>query len=99
MEKIDRVAPTHTIASICKDRRQLGPVFKALTQRLKTGGIADAHAYAVPPQLLTARLVEPPLAYRKQWLRFAGSLPTLVGLLRMNLFTHRELHAEMSAAG
>ncbi len=80
-----------TIATIYQDRWQIERCFKALkqTRKIKTGG--GPSATAVKSQVGTALIAR--LLVRSLHLkaRVAWSRSKLVALLRMNLFTHRDL--------
>jgi hypothetical protein len=82
-----------TIAAIYKDRRQIELFFKALKQNLKIKTFVGTSANAVTIQVWTALIAMLILRYLQLKARFAWSLSNLVALLRMNLFTHRDLWA------
>ena len=81
------------IAASDKDRWQIELFFKALTQNLKITPFVGTSANAVKTQMWTALISMLLLRYLQRSSRFAWSLATLVALLRMNLFTHRDLMA------
>jgi len=81
------------IAAIYKDRWQIELFFKALKQNLKIKTFVGTSANAVKTQLWTALISMLLLRYLQLSSRFGWSLSNLVALLRMNLFTHRDLMA------
>jgi Transposase DDE domain/Domain of unknown function (DUF4372) len=80
-----------TIAAIYKDRWQVELFFKALKQNLKIKTFVGTSANALKVQVWTALIAILLLKYLQLRARFAWSLSNLVALLRMNLFTHRDL--------
>ena len=80
-----------TIAAIYKDRWQIELCFKALKQNLKIKTFVGTSANAVKTQIWTALISMLLLRYLQRSSRFGWSLANLVALLRMNLFTHRDL--------
>jgi hypothetical protein len=80
-----------TIATIYKDRWQIELFFKALKQNLKIKTFVGTSANALKVQVWTALIAMLILKYLQLKARFAWSLSNLVALLRMNLFTHRDL--------
>jgi hypothetical protein len=80
-----------TIAAIYKDRWQIELFFKALKQNLKIKTFIGTSANAVKTQIWTALISMLLLRYLQLSSRFDWSLSNLVALLRMNLFTHRDL--------
>jgi hypothetical protein len=80
-----------TIAAIYKDRWQIELFFKALKQNLKIKTFVGTSANALKVQVWTALIAMLILKYLQLRSRFAWSLSNLVALLRMNLFTHRDL--------
>ncbi len=82
-----------TIAAIYKDRWQIELFFKALKQNLKIKTFVGTSANALKVQVWTALIAMLLLRYLQLRARFAWSLANLVALLRMNLFTHRDLWA------
>lgn len=82
-----------TIAAIYKDRWQIELFFKALKQNLKIKTFVGTSANAVKTQIWTALISMLLLRYLQLSSRFGWSLSNLVALLRMNLFTHRDLMA------
>ena len=67
--------------------------FKALKQNLKIKTFVGTSANALKVQVWTALIAMLILKYLQLKARFAWSLSNLVALLRMNLFTHRDLWA------
>jgi hypothetical protein len=86
-----------TIAAIYKDRWQVELFFKALKQNLKIKTFVGTSANAVKTQIWTALICMLLLRYLQLTSRFGWSLANLVALLRMNLFTHRDLHSWLDA--
>lgn len=82
-----------TIAAIYKARWQIELFFKALKQTLKIKTFVGTSANAVKTQIWTALISMLLLRYLQLSSRFGWSLANLVALLRMNLFTHRDLMA------
>jgi Domain of unknown function (DUF4372)/Transposase DDE domain len=82
-----------TIAAIYKDRWQIELFFKALKQNLKIKTFVGTSANAVKIQIWTALIAMLLLRYLQLSSCFGWSLANLVALLRMNLFTHRDLMA------
>jgi hypothetical protein len=82
-----------TIAAIYKDRWQVELFFKALKQNLKIKTFVGTSANALKVQVWTALIAMLLLKYLQLRSRFGWSLSNLVALLRMNLFTHRDLWA------
>jgi Domain of unknown function (DUF4372)/Transposase DDE domain len=82
-----------SIAAIYKDRWQIELFFKALKQNLKIKTFVGTSANALKVQVWTALIAMLLLKYLQLRSRFAWSLSNLVALLRMNLFTHRDLWA------
>ena len=80
-----------TIAAIYKDRWQIELFFKALKQNLKIKTFVGTSANALKVQVWTALIAMLLLKYLQLRSRSAWSLANLVALLRMNLFTHRDL--------
>jgi hypothetical protein len=87
-----RLAPS-TIAAIFKDRWQIELFFKALKQNLKIKTFVGTSFNAVKTQIWTALISMLLLRYLQLCSHFGWSLSNLVALLRMNLFTHRDLMA------
>jgi len=82
-----------TIAAIYKDRWQIELFFKAIKQNLKIKTFVGTSANAVKTQIWTALISMLLLRYLQISSKFGWSLSNLVALLRMNLFTHRDLMA------
>jgi Transposase DDE domain/Domain of unknown function (DUF4372) len=82
-----------TIAAIYKDRWQIELFFKALKQNLKIKTFVGTSANAVRTQIWTALISMLLLRYLQLRSHFGWSMANLVALLRMNLFTHRDLNA------
>jgi len=82
-----------TICAIYKDRWQIELFFKALKQNLKIKTFVGTSANAVKIQIWTALIAILVLRYLQLRSNFGWSLSNLVALLRMNLFTHRDLWA------
>jgi len=82
-----------TIASIYKDRWQIELFFKALKQNLKIKTFVGTSANAVKTQIWTALMAMLILRFLQLRSKFNWSLSNLVALLRLNLFTHRDLWA------
>jgi hypothetical protein len=82
-----------TIAKVYKDRWQIELFFKALKQNLKIKTFVGTTANALKVQVWTALIAMLVLKYLQLKATFGWSLSNLVALLRMNLFTHRDLWA------
>ena len=82
-----------TISAIYKDRWQIELFFKALKQNLKIKTFVGTSANAVKIQIWTALIAMLILRYLQLRSQVKWSLSNLVALLRMNLFTHRDLWA------
>jgi len=82
-----------TMAAIYKDRWQIELFFKALKQNLKVKTFVGTSANALKIQMWTALIAMLLLKYMQLRSQFAWSLSNLIALLRMNLFTHRDLWA------
>jgi len=82
-----------TIAAIYKDRWSIELFFKALKQNLKIKTFIGTSPNAVKTQIWCALISMLLLRYLQLRSRFGWSLSNLVALLRMNLFTHRDLEA------
>ncbi len=82
-----------TVAAIYKQRWQIELLFKALKQNLKIKTFVGTSANAVKTQIWCALISMLLLRYLQLRSRFGWSLSNLVALLRMNLFTHRDLQA------
>jgi hypothetical protein len=82
-----------TIVAIYKDRWQIEIFFKTLKQYLKIKTFVGTSANAVRIQIWTALIAILILRFLQLRSQFKWSLSNLVALLRMNLFTHRDLWA------
>jgi len=82
-----------TIAAIYKDRWEIEIFFKALKQNLKIKTFIGTSPNAVKIQIWTALIAMLILRFLQLGSQFHWSLSNLVALLRMNLFTHRDLWA------
>lgn len=82
-----------TIVAIYKERWQIEIFFKALKQYLKIKTFVGTSANAVRIQIWTALIAILILRFLQLRSQFHWSLSNLVALLRMNLFTHRDLWA------
>jgi len=82
-----------TIAAIYKERWQIEIFFKALKQNLKIKTFVGTSANAVKIQIWTALIAILILRFLQLRSKFNWSLSNLVALLRMSLFTHRDLWA------
>ena len=71
--------------------------FKALKQNCKIKTFVGTTANAVKTQIWTALIAIMVLRYLQLSSRFGWSLSNLVALLRMNLFTHRDLRRWLDA--
>jgi len=80
-----------TIAAIYKERWQIEIFFKALKQNLKIKTFVGTSANAVKIQIWTALIAMLILRFLQLRSKIHWSLSHLVALLRMNLFTHRNL--------
>jgi hypothetical protein len=80
-----------TIASVYKDRWQIELFFKALKQNLKVKTFVGTSANAVKIQIWTALIAMLILRFLQLRSKLNWSLSNLAALLRMNLFTHRDL--------
>ena len=87
-----RLAAT-TIAAIYNDRRAVELFFKALKQNLKIKSFVGTSATAVRTQVWTALIAMLLLRFMQLKAKWGWSMSNLVALLRMNLFTHRDLWA------
>jgi hypothetical protein len=80
-----------TIAAIYKERWQIELFFKALKQNLKIKTFVGTSANAVRIQIWTALIALMMLRFLQLKSKWGWSLSNLVALLRMNLFTPRDL--------
>jgi IS4 transposase len=86
-----------TVAAIYKERWAVELFFKALKQDLKIKTFVGTSSNAVKIQIWTALIAMLLLRFLQLSARFNWSLSNLVALLRMNLFTHRDLRAWLDA--
>lgn len=86
-----------TVAAIYKERWAVELFFKALKQNLKIKTFVGTSPNAVKIQIWTALIAMLLLRFLQLSSRFSWSLSNLVALLRMNLFTHRDLRAWLDA--
>jgi hypothetical protein len=86
-----------TVAAIYKDRWSIELFFKALKQSCKIKTFVGTSPNAVKTQIWTALIAMLLLRYLQLTSRFGWSLSNLVAMLRMNLFTHRDLMAWIDA--
>ncbi len=82
-----------TIAAVYKDRWSVELFFKAIKTNLKVKTFVGTSANAVKTQLWTALIAMLILRFLQLKSKWGWSLSNLVALLRMNLFTHRDLWA------
>ena len=82
-----------TIAAIYKDRWAVELFFKALKQNLKIKTLVGTSPSAVKTQVWTALITMLMLRFMQLKATWCWSMSNLVALLRMNLFTHRDLRA------
>jgi Domain of unknown function (DUF4372)/Transposase DDE domain len=82
-----------TIAAIYKDRWAVELFFKALKTNLKIKTFVGTSPAAVKTQVWTALITMLMLRFMQLKAQWGWSLSNLVALLRMNLFTHRDLWA------
>jgi len=80
-----------TLAAIYKDRWQIELFFRALKQNLKIKTFVGTSANALKIQIWTALIAMLLLRFLQLRARFGWHLSNLIALLRMNLFTHRDL--------
>jgi hypothetical protein len=80
-----------TIARIYKERWQIELFFKALKQNLRVKSFVGTSANALKTQLWTALIAMLMLKVMQLRATFGWSLSNLVAMLRMNLFTYRDL--------
>jgi IS4 transposase len=85
-----------TIAAIYKDRWAIELFFKALKQNLKIKTFVGTSPNAVKIQIWTALIAMLILKYLQIKSTYNWSLSNLVALLRMNLFTYRDLWRNLS---
>lgn len=80
-----------TISRIYKDRWQIEIFFKMLKQNLRVKTFVGTSANALKIQIWTALIAILILKYLQMKARIHWSLSNLVALLRLNLFTYRDL--------
>jgi hypothetical protein len=80
-----------TVARVYKERWQIELFFKAIKQNLKIKTFVGTSPNAVRIQVFSALIAMLMLRFMQLRSRFGWSLSNLVALLRMNLFTHRDL--------
>jgi len=80
-----------TISAIYKDRWQIEIFFKILKQNLRIKTFVGTSANALKIQIWTALIAILLLKYLKVRSRYKWSMSNLVALLRLNLFTYRDL--------
>jgi hypothetical protein len=83
----------NTVAAIYKDRWQIEVFFRALKQNLKIKTFVGTSPNAVKIQIWTALIAMLLLRFLQLRSQFKWSLSNLVALLRMSLFTHKDLWA------
>lgn len=80
-----------TVAAVYKERWQIELFFKTLKQNLKVKTFVGTSSNAVRIQIWTALIAIMLLKFLQLQSKFGWSMSNLVALLRMNLFTHRDL--------
>jgi IS4 transposase len=80
-----------TISAAYKDRWQIEIFFKILKQNLRVKTFVGTTANALKIQIWTALIAILLLKYLKVRSRYSWSLSNLVALLRLNLFSYRDL--------
>ena len=80
-----------TIAAVYKERWQVELFFKAIKQNLRVKTFVGTTPNAVRTQMFSAMIAMLLLRFLQLKSRFGWHLSNLVALLRMNLFTHRDL--------
>lgn len=80
-----------TIAAIYKDRWEIEIFFKTLKQHLKVKTFVGTSENALRIQIWTALIALLLLKYLHHLSKFGWSMSNLVTMLRLNLFTHRDL--------
>ena len=86
-----------TIARIYKERWQVELFFKAIKQNLKIKTFVGTSANAVKIQIWTALVAFLLLRYLQLRSTFSWALSNLAALLRMNLFTYRDIWSWMNS--
>jgi hypothetical protein len=82
-----------TIAAIYKDRWKIEVFFKALKQNLKIKSFVGTSPNAIYIQIWTALIAMLLLKWLHHLSKAKWSLSNLASMLRLNLFTYRDLHA------
>ena len=82
-----------TVTEVYRQRWQIELFFKAIKQNLKIKTFVGTSANAIRIQVFSALIAMLMLRFMQLKSRFGWSLSNLVALLRMNLFTHRDLWA------
>jgi len=80
-----------TISAIYKDRWQIEVLFKVLKQNLRVKKFVGTSAKALKVEIWTALIAILLLKYLKVRARYKWSLSNPVALLKLNLFTYRDL--------
>jgi len=80
-----------TIAAIYKDRWEIEIFFKTLKQHLKVKTFIGTSEHALRIQIWTALIVLLLLKYLHYLSKFGWSMSNLATMLRLNLFTYRDL--------
>jgi len=86
-----------TIADIYKDRWQIEVFFKALKQNLKIKSFVGTSPNAIYIQIWTALIAMLLLKWLHYLSKAKWSLSNLAAMLRLNLFTYRDLRAWLDA--
>lgn len=86
-----------TIAAIYKDRWKIEVFFKALKQNLKIRSFVGTSANAIYIQIWTALIAMLLLKWLHHLSKAKWSLSNLASMLRLNLFTYRDLRAWLDA--
>lgn len=86
-----------TIAAVYKSRWQVELFFKAIKQNLKIKTFVGTSPNAVKIQIFSALIAMLMLRFVQLKSRFGWSMSNLVALLRMNLFTYRDLWTWLDA--
>ena len=82
-----------TIAALYKDRWEIELLFKALKQNLKVKSFVGASENALRIQIWTALIAILQLKWLPHLSKAKWTLSTLASMLRLNLFTSRDLTA------
>jgi len=82
-----------TVGRLYEQRWQIEQFFRLLKQNLRIRSFVGTSANAVLTQIWTALIALLLLKYLKLRARYAWSLSNLVGMLRLQLFVHRDLQA------